>query len=338
MVLLCNAMVTLSIYILEISTYINSWTNETHLGRDDACFFEEVRSKLLLSSVPRKRNCLVELSRRLNLWAQQDLEQLLVRVEEQARGKIIGRRLRTTADSRGRRAKHLVFEGARSRAVTSLTSELACLTTEEEKYFAEVLFPRTVNPDDALSGPLLPVDADEVPEVQCSLKGVRSKALSAPGPTGARPEHLKELLGIKNKRIARRLIQSISKFVEVASKGTLPDAAGFLLDSRLVFLRKKRGRKPRPIRVGELWRRVVAKRLMHDHNADIASMCKSARQFGVGYPGGVDVLVHFRIVFEKIARAGSLDEVMAILDINYKNMFPSIEWKAIREAIAELLP
>ena len=67
---------------------------------------------------------------------------------------------------------------------------------------------------------------------------------------------------------------------------------------------------------------MVAKRLMHDHHADIASMCKAARQFGVGFPGGVDVLVHFRIVLERMARAGSLEEVMAILDIDLKNIFP----------------
>ena len=80
-------------------------------GKPDACFLEEVRSKLMLSPVPRKQNCKVEFSRRLNLWVQQDLEQLLVRVEEQARGKIIGRRVRSSTISRGRRAKHLVFEG-----------------------------------------------------------------------------------------------------------------------------------------------------------------------------------------------------------------------------------
>ena len=222
-----------------------------------------------------------------------------MRVEEQARGKVIGKRVQASAISRGRRAKHLVFEGARSRAVMSLASELASSSGEEEKYFAELLLPRRDHPDNALSGAVLPVDDDEVPEIQCSLKGVRFKALSAPGPTGARPEHLKELLGIKNKRISRRLVQSVSKFVDVASKGALPNNAAFLLDSRLMFLRKKRGPKPRPIRVGELWRRVVAKRLMHDHHADIASMCKAARQFGVGFPGGVDVLIHFRIGMDK---------------------------------------
>ena len=37
-------------------------------GRADACFFEEIRSKLLLSIVPRARNRRVELALRLKLW------------------------------------------------------------------------------------------------------------------------------------------------------------------------------------------------------------------------------------------------------------------------------
>ena len=75
-----------------------------------------------------------------------------MRVEEQPRSKVIGKRIQTSAISRGRRAKHLVFEGARSRAVMSLTSELASLSGDEEKYFAELLLPRSDHPDHALSG------------------------------------------------------------------------------------------------------------------------------------------------------------------------------------------
>ena len=42
-------------------------------------------------------------------------------------------------------------------------------------------------------------------------------------------------------------------------RGTLPTSAHWLTDSRVVFLRKPGTDQPRPIRVGELWRRVVAK-------------------------------------------------------------------------------
>ena len=103
-------------------------------GRVNACLLEKVRSKLLLSSVPRNRNKLVEFSVHLNLWAQQDLEQLLVRAEEQARAKVGRARRKTNNSTRGRRAKHLVYECACSRATTSLTSEIASLSTEDEKH------------------------------------------------------------------------------------------------------------------------------------------------------------------------------------------------------------
>ena len=78
------------------------------------------------------------------------------------------------------------------------------------------------------------------------------------------------MLACPNKRIARRLVGSVSTFVDAAKRGRLSVGTRFILDSRLVYLRKKRGEVPRPIRVGELWRRVVAKRLLHDHEADIA--------------------------------------------------------------------
>jgi hypothetical protein len=145
------------------------------------------------------------------------------------------------------------------------------------------------------------VDDDDHVVVK-SLKGVRFKALSAPGPSGARPEHLRELLDCSNKRTARVLANSVSAFVDTATHGKLVEDTRFILDSRLVFLKKKRGSVPRPIRVGELWRRVVAKRLLYDNKVDIAAVCKDARQFGVGFPGGADVLIHFRTILEKVCR------------------------------------
>ena len=159
-------------------------------------------------------------------------------------------------------------EGARARAVISLTSELADVTREEEEAFAGELLPQSVRPMEALSGGIGVEEIDEVGaeiELGYGLKGVRFKALSAPGPSGARPEHLKELLACGNKRVAREFARNIGKFVAAASGGHLPEEARFILDSRLVYLRKKHGKVPRPIRVGELWRRVIAKRLVFDN-------------------------------------------------------------------------
>ena len=52
------------------------------------------------------------------------------------------------------------------------------------------------------------------------------------------------------------------------------------------FLKKKQGVKPRPIRVGELLRRMVAKRLVHDHRGELQRFFLRRRQFGIAIPGG----------------------------------------------------
>ena len=212
------------------------------------------------------------------------------------------------------------------------------LSREDELKYVGELLPCSTRPGGALYGEGVFPDLPEDHEGVYSLKGVRFKALSAPGPSGARPEHLREMLNCLNKRTTRRMVGSVSKFVDIAQRGRLPTQARFILDSRLIYLRKKQGAVPRPIRVGELWRRVVAKRLLHENQADVNRVCRLARQFGVGLPGGVDVLIHFRLVLEEVMRSGNIEQAFALIDIDYKNAFPSIEWDAIREALAEDLP
>ena len=68
---------------------------------------------------------------------------------------------------------------------------------------------------------------------------------------------------------------------------------------------------------------MVANRFMQEHQGDVAVLCKKAGQYGVGFPGGVDPLVHFRIILEKIALTEGFDEALAILDVDFKNIFKS---------------
>ena len=51
----------------------------------------------------------------------------------------------------GKRAKHLVREGARARAVASLTTSVADLTLEDEQTFAAELLPQSSRPEIAVS-------------------------------------------------------------------------------------------------------------------------------------------------------------------------------------------
>ena len=108
----------------------------------------------------------------------------------------------------------------------SLTSDLADITLKQENQFAAELLPRSINNADALSSgnPELP-DIDPEIDTAHALRGIRFKAVSAPGPTGARPEHLREMLAGNNQRITSKLIKSIARFVDTATKGLLPESA-----------------------------------------------------------------------------------------------------------------
>eukprot|EP00973_Karenia_brevis_P086824 12041250-Karenia_brevis.AAC.1 len=79
-----------------------------------------------------------------------------------------------------------------------------------------------------------------------------------------RPEHINEMLGVRQRPLANGLLTAISNLRSLGAQGTLPHCARWILDSRLTFLRKKSGPKPRPIRIGEVWRRIIAKGLVHD--------------------------------------------------------------------------
>ena len=108
-----------------------------------------------------------------------------------------------------------------------------------------------------------------------------------------------------------------------ASAGTLPAEARWITASRVCFLKKKRGPVPRPIRVGEVLRRVVAKRLAYDARQSAGKLLLEHRQFGAGIPGGLDALVAFRLTAEKVLLRR--ERRMAVVDIDLAKAFPSFE-------------
>ena len=111
-----------------------------------------------------------------------------------------------------------------------------------------------------------------------------------------------------------------------------------MLGSRLVFLAKKHGPKPRPVRVGEVWRRLAAKHSLHQHEAHVRKRMLEAHQYGVSIPGGADILVHTCMVLEDTLQADPATGVWAVVDVDFVNAFPSLEWDAIGEAMADQMP
>ena len=100
------------------------------------------------------------------------------------------------------------------------------------------------------------------------MKGIHFAALSAPGLTGARPEHYKEALANPRRIIRNALFKSLDYVINTATRGDLPEAARWILESRLVYLKKKASLTPRPVRIREVLRRMVGKRLKLDSQSE----------------------------------------------------------------------
>ena len=310
-------------------------------GDEEACLLEASRTKLLLGTVPAGSNIRVELATRLRLWQSGKYAELLVRVEDQHRATVRRRSTRGAAaeGKRGQRARTLLREGAYSKATNSLHTDMADLDDAAQLSWGSTLLPRSTRPCAALASPEDTPEPPSLPDQhgsRAALRGVSFRAMSGAGPSGMRPEHLREMTAVRDRRISGSLLAAIDKFVDAAISGELCDAAKWILDSRLVFLRKKKGIVPRPIRVGELWRRVIAKRVIDANRKHIQKVCLDARQFGVAVPGGAEGLVHFRTLIENYFATGN--DAKVIIDVDFKNAFPSLEWDSIRAAVQELLP
>ena len=311
-------------------------------GFDRAGILEQARSKVLYGLIPKGFSTRDELGKRFALWENGKFAELLLRAEAHVAFRTQDRTRRrggSSAQQRAARARTLVKAGAYRRAVVSMTSSVAELSAEEQRKWVEELLPSSTRPDLAHSEPPAPpADSDAGPSAAGkALDGVRFGALSAPGPTGARPEHLQEAIACKPRAAGMKLARAVSALHAAAQDGHLPACARWILDSRLVFLRKKTGNTPRPIRVGELWRRVVAKRMANDAQKESRSFFLRCRQFGISVPGGADVLVHFRSVVEQ-ALQGDDGPALVVFDLDLRNAFPSFEWDSIREAVQEHAP
>ena len=301
------------------------------------------RTKLLLAPIPRKFSVRTELNVRLQLWFAGTVEELLVRVEEQARN--AAETSSTQVSNAGRRAAHLTRSGAFSKAVSNLTSSVATLTSPEQRSWAEKLLPCS-GLGTALAGgtdaPAAVSDSSDFSKAsfaelrKSALKGVKFGALSGAGPSGMRPEHLDCALLVSRRSISSRLLRGIARSVSAAGRGTLPESAHWLTQSRLVYLSKPSSSTPRPIRVGEVWRRIIGKRLVADSRDALQELFLKARQCGVAVPGGCEVLIHARRCLDSILASSA--DAYVMLDLDLRNAFPSLEWSAIRAAVAEHMP
>ena len=205
-------------------------------GSVEACALEYARTKLLLGPAPRNINKRCEFARRLERWKEGAYQELLIFAENQHR--VISKARHTKGKrpklaSRARRARALVSEGAYSKAAASLHTEMAELDEQDQMEWGKKLLPCSIRPELAHVVVGDPLETEES-QSGYALAGVHFRAMSAPGPSGATPEHLREFVAARDRRIASRLTRAIAKLVDVASTGQLCAEGRWILDSRLV--------------------------------------------------------------------------------------------------------
>ena len=126
------------------------------------------------------------------------------------------------------------------------------------------------------------------------LKGVRYASLTAPGPSGTRPEHISDMLSVARRTDANKLQRALAMIYAAADSGVLPTEARWLTRTRLCWQRKKTG-KPRPVKMGEFLRSAYAKKLISRHKSKLRKVFLGMHQWGVGMPGAVEALSHWRL-------------------------------------------
>lgn len=120
-----------------------------------------------------------------------------------------------------RKLKRMVGEGPYRKGLNCLIGSVAHFTSDEEIKWAEKLLPAGPGiQDQARLQTRLTASGDEDDH---PLKGVRYAALTARGPSGARPEHAKDVLGIRRRHFANRWLRAIEKVHEKAAAGMISE-------------------------------------------------------------------------------------------------------------------
>ncbi len=310
-------------------------------------------TRLVFYSMPYGMSPVPELEQRLAHWEAAEFSELLARIQAQAAGKQreIFRSAQTLRSSQlaGKRARRLAKENAKAKAVAGLQGGVKQLTPDEQRAWGTKLLPRSERPgarpaaappqaaEAARAGPARGGATQVSVEAENPLQGVRFAPLTAPGPSGCRPEHLKEMLGVRKRSVANRLLRLLARFAEQALAGSLPPVARWILGSNVTFLEKPETDTPRPIRSGEWLRKLAGKKGLQRHRKRIINLMVSLAQYGVAIPGGAEALFHASDAIETLAASGAMGPI-AVVDVDLVNCFGSLEWDAIVEAYDKLLP
>jgi len=179
-------------------------------------------------------------------------------------------------------------------------------------------------PDPASTNPLQITEAEVVEAIRSFPAG------SAGRPDGFRPSHLLDLLG--HRETAPALIGALTDFSNLLLRGGCPQGVRAILFGGNLIALTKDGGGLRPIAVGYVWRRLVAK-CANKYALSRLSGFFAPLQLGIGVPGGCEATIHST---RRFVAGMPLDHVVVKLD--FANAFNSLRRDTMLESLFTTIP
>jgi len=228
-----------------------------------------------------------------------------------------------------RRAEALTREGYDRKACAALVSDGLLEASPETLLELKKLHPQSA-PTPASSAGLLPAAPTFCTNLVAKTVNTFPED-SAPGPSGARAQHLKDALTPADKG---PVLEALTPLTQLLANGCAPrEVAPFLAGAGLVALPKAKG-GVRPIAVGELLRRLTAKLLCAEVKDEAHSYTFPA-QVGVATPLGAETAVH--VVRQWMERQEG-SNTKAALKLDFRNAFNLVDRSAMLHEVDAHFP
>lgn len=159
---------------------------------------------------------------------------------------------------------------------------------------------------------------------------------TAPGPDGLRVQHLLDILRLNTAKSAQDPRGAMHKFVHLVINGKALDYVGqFFSSARLIPIEKKDTDAVRPIAIGCVWRRLIAKMILRTVTEDAVKIIEP-EQFGVANKHGIEKVVHAVRTANFLNKNNSQD--IGILSVDLTNAFNKISRSRFLQIVMKKLP
>ena len=326
-------------FIDELTSLINDWNNQTdsHHVSLKAMFVFLALALQKPSRKSKSKDHQVILSKRIEKWKKGEIESLV------REGRVIQRRIGeykgTGPPNRSKVFAKLIMEGQINSALRFLNESTSGGVLSLTDDVMEQLRKKHPDPQSAKLGNVLfgPIE-EEIPEsvfMQIDGEMIREAALKtkgAGGPCGIDANGFRRLIACKSfKQSSIKLCDALALLTRtLCTQYVDPSTLEPLMASRLIPLDKGEG-AVRPIGVGEVLRRIIAKCVMNIARGDVAQ-ASGALQLCAGQKSGNEAAVHaMHTIFESMETDG-------ILLIDATNAFNSLNRAAALHNIRVLCP